>query len=63
VPPIVVSVSSLGTVNTSVTGTLVPRVIGTKTVALVVGASNVDVMVKALVTSIVFVTVTAGGTR
>jgi len=52
-----VAVSSEGTVMTTVSGMLVERVIGMKTVALVVGGSKVDVIVKALVTSIVLVRV------
>jgi len=45
VPPLVVWVTSEGKVTTSTVGTLVAIVIGTKTVAFVVGGSNVDVIV------------------
>jgi hypothetical protein len=46
-PPELVAVTSDGSVNTSVTGTDVASVIGIKTVAFVVGGSNVDVIVYA----------------
>jgi hypothetical protein len=45
VGPVLVAVSSEGTVITSVTAAEVPRVTGIKTVASVVGGSNVDVIV------------------
>jgi len=57
VPPLEVAVFSEGTVVTSVTGWLVARVIGTKTVAFVVGGSEVEVIVYRDVTSTVFVAV------
>jgi hypothetical protein len=59
VPEVLVAVFSDGTVMTSVTGTDVPSVMGTKTVALVVGGSKVDVIVYAEVNSIVLVSVTS----
>jgi hypothetical protein len=52
VPPVLVAVSSLGTVKTSVTGTT--------TVASAVGRSYVEVIVYAEVNSIVLVSVTSG---
>lgn len=45
VPEVLVAVLSLGTVMTSVTAAEVSKVMGTKTVALVVGGSRVSVMV------------------
>lgn len=51
------AVLSLGTVTTSVSGVLVARVIGMKTVAFVVGGSEVEVTVYADVTKIVLVPV------
>ena len=56
-PPLEVAVLSEGTVVTSVTGWLVARVIGTKTVSFVVGGSAVDVIVYIDVVSKVFVSV------
>jgi len=53
VPPASVAVFSDGRVTTSVYATLVASVIGTKTVALVVGGSKVLVMVYAEVISMV----------
>ncbi len=45
VPEVLVAVFSLGMVMTSVTAAEVSKVMGTKTVALVVGGSRVSVMV------------------
>jgi hypothetical protein len=45
VPEVLVAVLSLGTVMTSVTAAEVSKVMGTKTVALVVGGSRVSVIV------------------
>jgi hypothetical protein len=45
VPEVLVAVLSLGMVMTSVTAAEVSKVMGTKTVALVVGGSRVSVMV------------------
>lgn len=60
VPPGLVAVLSDGTVMTSVTATEVSNVMGTKTVALVVGGSKVSVIVYAVVSTIVLVSVSAG---
>lgn len=57
VPPGKVAVFSEGNVRTSVTGVLVAKVRGTRTVAFVVGGSVTDVTVKADVTRIVSVAV------
>lgn len=54
-----VAVFSDGYVTVSYSGTLVTWVIGTKTVALVVGGSDVEVIVYSVVTSTVFVSVVA----
>jgi hypothetical protein len=56
--PIAVAVFSDGTVTTAVIGVLLTWVTGMTTVALVVGGSNVEVTVKAVVISTVLVIVT-----